>query len=332
VLEAEGRRPAWPMALLVLAGLLRPEAWVLAGLYWLWLLPRAGPRERVALTAARLAAPVIWAAVDAAVTGDPLHSLNATSELADDLGREQGLGAVPGAFVSFIGATVRAPVAVLAVPGAVLAVSALGWRSIRVPLALFAAGVITFVGTGVLGLSILPRYLTVPAVSLCLFAGYALAGFTTLAADHPWCRPWTRASAAAAVLGAVGIAIAAPSLTNVRAELAFIRTTHDDLVAMLDDRRVRAAWECGPITFPTYRLVPDARWHLDAPRERVSARSAQRRPTGVAMFALTSKGLRRYGFADGASPLTNIPDPGFERIAVNGSFSAYAHCLTRPAG
>ena len=54
----------------------------------------------------------------------------------------------------------------------------LGWRRLRVPLALFAAGVITFVGTGALGLSILPRYLTVPAVALCLFAGYALLGFT----------------------------------------------------------------------------------------------------------------------------------------------------------
>ena len=51
------------------------------------------------------------------------------------------------------------------------------------PLALFAAGVITFVGTGALGLSILPRYLTVPAVALCLFAGYALLGFTALERD-----------------------------------------------------------------------------------------------------------------------------------------------------
>ena len=59
------------------------------------------------------------------------------------------------------------------------------------PLALFAAGVITFVGTGVLGLSILPRYLTVPAVALCLFAGYALLGFTEL--DRPPARRCGRA-------------------------------------------------------------------------------------------------------------------------------------------
>ena len=29
------------LLLLAAAGMLRPEAWVLAGLYWLWLVPRA---------------------------------------------------------------------------------------------------------------------------------------------------------------------------------------------------------------------------------------------------------------------------------------------------
>ena len=80
-----------------------------------------------------------------------------------------------------------------------------------------------------LGLSILPRYLTVPAVALCVFAGYALAGFTALPADDPRRGRWMRASAAATVLGVVVLALLAPSLDRVSAELRFIRTTHDDL-------------------------------------------------------------------------------------------------------
>ena len=72
--------------------------------------------------------------------------------------------------------------------------------------------------------------------------------------------------------------------------------------------------------------MPDARWHLDAPRSAVGARSALRRKHGVAIFALTRKGLRRLGFADGASPTTNVPDPGFLRIAGNARFSAFAAC------
>jgi hypothetical protein len=325
VLEAErgesGRGPARPLALLVAAGLLRPEAWVLAGLAWLAWLPCA--RRRALLTAAVVLAPLAWALVDLVSTGDPLHSLHATSELADDLGRVRGVRHVPGSFASFISATVRPPVALLALAGGVLGWRVLGWRALRVPLALFAAGVITFVGTGVLGLSILPRYLTVPAVALCVFAGYGLVGFTALPPEHAWRRTWARASAAATVLGAIVLAILAPSLTNVRAEVRLIRSTHDSLIALLDDPQVRAAQRCGPLTFPTYRLAPDARWHRDG---RIGARSARRYAQGVEVFALGQKALRRYGFAAGTSPLVNLPDPGYAPLVRHGLLSAYARC------
>jgi hypothetical protein len=331
VLEAEGRGPWRPLALLMAAGLLRPEAWVLAGLAWLWWLPRE--RRRAALTAGVAFAPLAWALVDLVSTGDPLHSLHATSELADDLGRVRGVGHVPGSFASFVSATIRPPVAVLALAGAALAWLTPGWRAARVPLALFAAGVITFAGTGALGLSILPRYLTVPSVALCVLAGYALAGFTALAREHPWRRAWLRASAAATVLGAIGLAILAPSLTNVRAEVRFIRATHDSLIALLDDPKVVAAHRCGALTFPTYRLVPDARWHRDG---AIGARSALPRfarhrlrlgpAYGVEVFALTPKALRRYGFAAGTSPLVNLPGPGYVPLARHGLLSAYARC------
>jgi hypothetical protein len=340
VLEAEGRGPGRPMALLVAAGLLRPEAWVLGGLLWLYWIAattrpeasrrlEASPRGRrllplAGMTAGLVSAPVLWALVDLVVTGDPLHSLHATSELADDLGRVRGLEHVPGSFVNFVGATVRPPVALLAPIGAVLAVRVYGWQALRVPLALFAAGVITFVGTGALGLSILPRYLTVPAVALCLFAGYALLGFATLPREHAWRRRWAQGSAAATVVGALGLLILAPSLTNVREELRFIRGTHDSLIALLDDPAVREDMRCGTLTFPTYRLVPDARWHL--PDASIGARSAKRRDRGVEVFALGQKALRRYGFAAGTSPSVNLPSEGFTPIARHGLLSAFSRC------
>jgi len=326
VLAARGRRGA-AMGLLVLAGLLRPEGWVLAGLLWLWVLRRApGRRERIVLTGAVVAAPLLWALTDLVVTGNPLHSFSATTELADELGREQGLGAVPGAFVSFVGATVRPPVFVLALVGGAIALRRPEPRAIAVPLGLALAGVVTFVGTGAVGLSILPRYLTVPSVAFCLFAGYALAGFTALAPGDPLRRRWRQGSAAAAVVGVLGLAVLAPSLGGVSEELRFLRQTHTQLVGVLDAPPVRAALRCGPLSFPNYRLVPDARWHLGAPREAVTARSARRRDSGVAIFLATRKGLRRHGFADGASPTTNVPDPGFDRIAGNALFAAYAAC------
>jgi hypothetical protein len=109
-------------------------------------------------------------------------------------------------------------------------------------------------------------------------------------------------------------------------ELAFIRGSHDDLVAIMEAPEVQRGLACGPLTFPNYRLVPDARWILDLPRERVGARSALRRKSGVAIFVIGEKSLRRYGFADGASPSTNAPDPGFVPVARRGRFVAYAAC------
>ena len=87
----------------------------------------------------------------------------------------------------------------------------------------------------------------------------------------------------------------------------------------------------GPLTFPTYRLVPDSRWMLDLPARRVGARSAKRRTRGVAIFVLTPKGLSRFGFAQGTSPTVNVPDPGFVPIARNRSYAAYASCGTGAA-
>jgi hypothetical protein len=83
---------------------------------------------------------------------------------------------------------------------------------------------------------------------------------------------------------------------------------------------------CGPITYPNYRLVPDTRWLLDLPRGRVGARSARRHAHGVEVFVLGTKALKRYGFADGASPTTNAPDPGYVPAVRNRTFAAYVSC------
>ena len=89
---------------------------------------------------------------------------------------------------------------------------------------------------------------------------------------------------------------------------------------------MQRAARCGPITFPNYRLVPDTRWLLDLPAGRVGARSAKRHAHGVAMFVLGRKALTRYGYADGASPRTNAPDPGYRPLTRNATFSAYSRC------
>ena len=316
-----------PMGLLAVAGLLRPEAWVLAGLYWLW----CGWR-RWDLLALAVVAPLLWALTDYAVTGDALFSLHSTSALADALGRERGVAHVPGSFVRFLADTARPPVALAGVIGMVLAV----WlsprpprRALHVPFALFGAGALTFVGTGVAGLSIIPRYLTVPSIALCLFAGFCVLGFVERSregTDGVVRRRWARVMVAGAVLGVVFVAARFTVIDNLFTELRYIRSTHQTLVALLESPAVTQGRECGPITFPNYRLVPDTRWLLDLPAAAVGARSDARRPHGVAIFTVGDKTLHRYGYADGASRTTTVVDPGFRRVAANAQFAAYVSC------
>jgi hypothetical protein len=324
-IEARTPRRGWPvMALLAVAGLLRPEAWVLAGAYWLWCARREAPR--LDLLALALAPPVIWALVDLWATGDPLHSLHATSDLADELGRERGVAKVPGAFVRYLADTARPPVVLAALAGAVLAWRLRAGRSLHVVVGLLGAGALTFLLSGAAGLSILPRYLTVPAVGLCLLAGYGLLGFTTLPPGTPERRLWSRVAAVLLVAGLAFVVARAGVVDRLVAELRFIRSTHDDLVAILHTPQAAHGMACGPVTFPNYRLVPDTRWILDLPRGRVGARSARRRTRGAAIFVVGRKALQRYGFADGASPSTNVPDPGFVRAVRRGAFVAYSAC------
>ena len=82
--------------------------------------------------------------------------------------------------MTFLADVARPPVALAGVVGLVLAVRRFGVARMAVPIALLGAGALTFVATGIAGLSIIQRYLTVPAVALCVLAGYAVLGFTTL--------------------------------------------------------------------------------------------------------------------------------------------------------
>ena len=94
-----GRAAGAPvLVLLALAGLLRPEAWLLAAR--LLALPAAGDcrgaRGRSRGSRWSRAAPLLWALSDLAVTGDALHSLTFTRDTAETLGRPQGIENVPG--------------------------------------------------------------------------------------------------------------------------------------------------------------------------------------------------------------------------------------------
>ena len=95
--DAAAAAPAWPvLALLGLAGLLRPEAWLFAGVYWLLSVAAGQPaRARAARAALVALAPLLWGLSDLLITGHPLWSLTNTQATARALHRTTGLLNVP---------------------------------------------------------------------------------------------------------------------------------------------------------------------------------------------------------------------------------------------
>jgi hypothetical protein len=82
---ARPRRGVAPLVCLAAAGLVRPEAWMLAGLYWLYVASGLSWRARLRTAALVAVAPLVWMAMDLAVMGDPLYSLHATDEASQVL-------------------------------------------------------------------------------------------------------------------------------------------------------------------------------------------------------------------------------------------------------
>ena len=162
------------MALLAAAGLLRPEAWVLAGLYWLWCLPGRALRERAGLSRSSRSRRSVGARRprgDGRPAAQPARDPGAGGRAR---ARARARRVPPRS--DFLADLARPPVALAGVSGSCSRVRRFGPRAWRCRLALLGAGALTFVATGVAGLSIIPRYLTVPAVALCVLAGYAVLG------------------------------------------------------------------------------------------------------------------------------------------------------------
>jgi hypothetical protein len=343
-----------PAVLLALAGLLRPEAWLLAGLHWLWCTlrgrwsaadaddgaPRSTLPGRGAHLGLVLVGPVVWVAVDWIVTGNATHSLTATSALADELGRDRGIAKAPRLLVTQLVDQARPPVFVAGAAG--LAVLLLGTRvGLRRPsrrvtavlATLLCAGVLTFLAAGVGGLSLIPRYLSVPVVALTVLAALAATGWVALPSDARGRRAWAALVLVGAVLG-VGayLTVKRDAVSRLGTELRFLADARTDVRALVDAPAVQAGARCGPVSLPTYRLVPEIRLQTGWSGARVVARSDPRAAAlgatrvGVAITVDEGKWASRYGRADGVPRSTQAAPAGFREVARSGAFRAWVRC------
>jgi hypothetical protein len=337
-LEAERpRRGTAVFVLLLAAELLRPEAWILAGVYFLWCARGAGWGRRLAYAGLTAAGPVLWAGLDLLETGDPLFSLHSTSNLAGSLGRNTGLGSVPGLLWQYLVRLDKTPLLVGAIAGFALAV----WlvpRRVRVPVAVLVIGLGTFGLIGAAGLSVIDRYLLVPAVMAIVLCAVALAGWTMLEPGGLFRRAWALGAALLLLYGAASAA-STLSVQKLQTELGFRGDSHVALAAILSNPRVRAGLRCGPLSVPNHKLVPDARWILHRGPDGVIARSqalAEARAghpellgrigRGVELIATDLAVLRQALVDVTDDPREQLPLAGFDRVARTQYYGAYVHC------
>jgi hypothetical protein len=340
------RRGALVLVTLAAAGLLRPDAWVLSGVYWLWC---AWPRrkgssierhKRLQYLGLALIAPAVWVCVDAIVTGDPLYSLSSTAGLAQELERTQGLSSVVASVWTFGVRIDKLPVILGGLIGLPIAVW-LAPRRVPIPLAALLASIAVFVAEGAVGASVIDRYLMGASVLLLLFCAVTIGGWAMLTPGSLLRRVWMAGAAALIVYGGVSVATTL-SLTSLRTTLAYHEEFHEGLATALSSPRVHAALKhCPLVSLPDNKLIPDARWILDSVGQHdIVARSQARDDAekgapqledrlnrgSVAVYPLGSAVFFEAIVDVGDDPRVQVPQDGYHRIYTSRYYAVYDNC------
>jgi hypothetical protein len=341
--EVEKPRRGVPVFLLLAAaGLLRPDAWVLSGVYWLWCAWPRGTSNRMRLEYLALAAiaPLVWAGADAVVTGNPLYSLHSTAGLAQELGRTQGFSSVVASVWTYtvridklpvvLGGLIGVPIAVWLVP-----------RRVVVPLAVLVLLVLVFIAEGAVGASVIDRYMMGAGAVLIVFCAVAIGGWSMLERGSRLRRAWVGGAAVLVLYGTVAAATTL-SLSSLRTTLAYHEDFHKGLVVALANPAVKAELKrCPLVSLPNNKLIPDARWILDSTGQHdIVARSQARADADKGSHALEDR-IRRGSVAVyplgsavffeaivdvGDDPRDQVPLAGFKRIFTSRYYAVYGNC------
>jgi hypothetical protein len=336
-IEAKRARAGWPvLALLALAGLLRPEAWLFAAVYWLWLaldvregkLRWRGERatkDLVWLAALAAAGPVLWVLFDAITAGDPLYSLTGTQKTVETLDRQTG----PIDLVLYgprrLGEVLQWPGMVGALAGVILGFAFLRRRS-ALALATVALALLAFALLACAGLAIIARYTMLASTVLAIFVALALLGWRLLAPGDPWRRRWQWFAAVVALM----FVLWAPNQwdldSTVHRDLDNQGQIEDDLSDLVD----AGAFEppCGPIAVPNHRAIPRLAFGLEIAPTRIRSASEEGVPARGYLVAPASKFVIHNFVLDPNDPTRfslKVP-PSFEPVTRNQSWRVYRRC------
>ena len=333
LIELRRPRAGWPvLVLLALAGLLRPEAWLLGGVYWLWLAREVPRREAALLLGLVLVAPVLWLLADLIATGEPLYSLTSTREVSGQLGRNRGVDDALRNLPRYSGANDTMVTVGVGGLGLLLAVYILRRRA-AIPVALGLLGLLTFLLISAAGLSVIPRYMTIPSLLLSLCVAVALAGWTVIREG-----PMHRVAVGIAIFSVLVIGwrawYYAGDFSTLDRQVNFVETQHQQLGALLEDPQVaRGLDSCRPVTVPTHAPIPILRYRTGLDKGAIQATIQQEEPPqGGLQFT-----SRVFNFEPSTGRVLSSPPrvtvekawstraaPGFERIARDGRWAVAA--------
>jgi hypothetical protein len=333
-LAIESRRPraGWPvLALLALAGLLRPEAWIFSAAYLAYVTFERCPgqgrlgirgrdgrsrREVTGLIALAASGPALWLGFDLIATGEPLYSFTATRHRVDTLERQTGaldlLRDGPHRL-----ADVMQPAGLLAAgAGLVLGLLLLRSRATTGAVAALLAGA-AFAFLACAGLAIIARYTMLASAILCVFAALALLGWRLLEKGDPWRRRWQ----IVAIILAAAVVVQAPKLheyvTTETDDIELQASVQDDLYELAEGRRFDST--CGPMAVSSDRAIPRLASRLHLLPSAIVLTPPSPGPREGYFFRPASAGAElHYGSA--AAP------PGFREVARNGSWRLYERC------
>ena len=333
-LLVESRRPraGWPvLALLALAGLIRPEAWLFSLAYLAYLLLERNPadgsfplrlrqeletRELAGLIALAAAAPFAWACFDLITTGDPVYSLTATQSRVESLGRHTGLVELVTYGPGQLDDVLQWPGAFGAAAGLVLGFVFLRKRALFGIAVVLLAG-LAFALLAASGLAIISRYLLLGGAILSIFCALALLGWRLLPPSHTWRRRWQLIALAVAAL----FIVQAPQQYRFLSDASQVLTDQKKIGSDLHQLAESGAFEpaCRPIVVPGVQAVPRLAAWLDLDPSAILVAGEQRQSRrGYFLHPASAEAALHYGSAP-------VPT-GFRPAARNDSWLLYAHC------
>jgi len=318
---ARPRRGVAPLVLLSLAGLWRPEPWLLAGLYWAWV-ARGRPRAaKLRLAAIALSAPALWIAGDLAMTRDPLYSLSYTHESALAGRRPTGLGDAAGILKTALNSYLGTPALI-----ASLAAVALELFTRRLPRALLVLLVLSVLSFALIGAAELPlqeRYALPTTVLLAVFFGHLVTGWRGL----PRSRLRAVWMLCAAVAAGFVVADAPRQLHAFASDRATFRRQSaivTDLAKLTRPAAVRAQLKaCGPIAAP-YRVVPILAYDLGRRPRELTTQDTGIPPSGALVLPNSAEAAQLFETHRFLS--YSLARHGYALLVENGAWKIWTRC------